>query len=200
MSSTTQDEEPLSYKDENTLRRLYHEKGLSGREIADRLDCGQRTVFRWMEKFGIEREDKIEALKHHHRVEYADYRMKDDGHYIWLAVYEGKNEQMYVGRLLAVAEYGIDAVKGKHAHHKNGIPWDNRPGNIELMSPGEHTSHHCQGEDHPNSKLTEETVRQIKKVYETSDKSLEEVGEEFGTSRSNVSLIVNGEAWQHVFE
>lgn len=116
-----------SYKDEETLRRLYHDKGLSGREMAERLDCGQQTVFRWMEKFGIDREDKIEALKEHKRVEYANYRMDRDGHYVWLAAYEGKNEKMYVGRLLAVSKYGTDAVEGMHAHHKNGIPWDNRP-------------------------------------------------------------------------
>lgn len=200
MSDAVGVDEGLSYKDEDTLRRLYHEEGLSGREMAERLDCGQQTVFRWMENFGIERQDKVQAIKEHHRVEYANYRMNTDGHYMWLAAHEGKNEKVYVARLLAVAEHGTDAVEGMHAHHKNGVPWDNRPENIELMTPAEHTSHHSQGKDHPNSKLTEEDARDIVEMYNNTDKTQKEVAEEFGTCHQNVSMIVNGEAWEHAFE
>jgi len=62
-------------------------------------------------------------------------------------------EQIYCGpgvgenvphhRLLAVAEYGLDEIAGKDIHHKNNIPWDNRPENIKPMSPSEHRSHHA---------------------------------------------------------
>ena len=45
-------------------------------------------------------------------------------------------------RLLAVAEFGFDAVKDKIVHHKNSIPWDNRPENLEIMTQAEHASLH----------------------------------------------------------
>lgn len=45
-------------------------------------------------------------------------------------------------RLVAVSKYGIEKVKGKQVHHKNGIPWDNRPKNLELMSASDHIELH----------------------------------------------------------
>lgn len=41
-------------------------------------------------------------------------------------------------RLVAVAEYGIKEVRGKHVHHKNKHPIDNRPENLCPMEPGLH--------------------------------------------------------------
>jgi hypothetical protein len=49
-----------------------------------------------------------------------------------------------VHRLLAIAEHGTDAVAGQHVHHKNGIPFDNRPENLELLSPSEHSKRHTE--------------------------------------------------------
>jgi len=43
-----------------------------------------------------------------------------------------------IHRLVAVAEYGVDEVKEKHIHHKNGVKWDNRPENLEPLSNSEH--------------------------------------------------------------
>lgn len=55
---------------------------------------------------------------------------------------EGENYKVYVHRLLAVSEYGYESVKDKSVHHRNGIVWDNRPENIEVMSPEEHAKLH----------------------------------------------------------
>lgn len=41
-------------------------------------------------------------------------------------------------RLLAVAWFGVDEVDNKVVHHVNGIPWDNREGNLELLTSEEH--------------------------------------------------------------
>lgn len=48
------------------------------------------------------------------------------------------NDDVYIHRLLAVSMIGIDSVKGKDVHHINGISWDNRPENIEVISKSEH--------------------------------------------------------------
>jgi len=63
--------------------------------------------------------------------------------------FTGSNDYMYfrgvrnsdyvpIHRLVAVAEYGFDAVVDKEIHHKNGMPWDNRPENLEPLSKEEH--------------------------------------------------------------
>ncbi|WP_394297586.1 HNH endonuclease [Halorubrum sp. BV1] len=45
--------------------------------------------------------------------------------------------------MLAVSEYRFDSVHNMDVHHQNGIPWDNRPENIELISKEEHDRHHA---------------------------------------------------------
>jgi hypothetical protein len=59
--------------------------------------------------------------------------------------YCGERCQMYHHQLLVIA-MGEDPHKvfsGKyHCHHKNEIRWDNRPSNIELLTPKEHAKEH----------------------------------------------------------
>jgi len=56
----TQPEQPCGqelgdgYKDADTLRRLYHDEGLSIGSIADEFGVGNGTIQYWMEKFDIE--------------------------------------------------------------------------------------------------------------------------------------------------
>lgn len=45
---------PRANLDEDELRRLYHEEGLTQEEIADRLDVGVGTVSNYMNEYGIE--------------------------------------------------------------------------------------------------------------------------------------------------
>lgn len=42
------------YQDADRLRQLYHEEGLTQREIAERFDLDPSTITRWMAEYGIE--------------------------------------------------------------------------------------------------------------------------------------------------
>lgn len=44
------------WRDEEKLREMYIEQDMTGPEIADALDCTPGTIYRWMNKFDIERE------------------------------------------------------------------------------------------------------------------------------------------------
>jgi len=57
-----------------------------------------------------------------------------------MVVHEGEHVQIH--RLLMVAEEGIEEVKDKAVHHRNHFSWDNRPDNLVLMDPGEHSRLH----------------------------------------------------------
>lgn len=170
-----------AYKDADTLRRLHVEEGRSQREIAEILDCGQTTVYRWLQKHGIEKpkpwrdpeilrrlywDEGRSAREIANRLgcskEPVDRAMRDHGiphrrpdwerppgfgtDYLgyerWRHQIDGTKYSVSVHRLLAVAEFGFDAVADMQIHHMNSIPWDNRPSNIELLSIEDHTRLH----------------------------------------------------------
>lgn len=130
------------WEDEATMRELYLEKRLSLSETARRLGASSETIGRWLQNHGIETRDRDEAKSMALREEPAAYWMREDGYMTWRNQYEKKTDVARVHRLLAVAEYGFDAVCGMEVHHKNGIPWANWPENIELMTKAEHARHH----------------------------------------------------------
>lgn len=134
------------WKCPETLRTLYHEKGLRIREIAERLGTTHGNVWYYMDKYGIDREDHKERIAETRRSEPAPFRTNDSGYEIWRTRVGGDLRSVRVHRLLAVLEYGFDAVKDKDVHHKNSIPWLNTADNIEVMGHGEHSRQHNLGE------------------------------------------------------
>lgn len=52
------------YRDEETLRRLYHDEWMSTIAIADEFDVSDKTIQYWMKKHGIERRDHTEKTAH----------------------------------------------------------------------------------------------------------------------------------------
>ena len=124
------------YHDPEVLRKLYHEEGLSQAQIGDKFDVSKNTISKWMSKSGVD------ADKHPQKKTYAPIHMMSDGYMHWKSYHRGSQETAFVHRLVAVAEHGVDAVAGMDVHHKNGVPWDNRPENLEVLSHAEHTRKH----------------------------------------------------------
>lgn len=129
-----------------------------------------------------------------HRVNRAHYRTDHQGYEAWTSVSDGEQERVAVHRLLAVAEYGFDAVCDKLVHHgpEAEIPWANWPGNIQLMSRGEHMMHH----HHPDAPTKRERAK-IYEAYINSDHTQKEVAEEFGVSKWVVVYSVRRLASEH---
>jgi len=46
------------WQDKETLKELYVEKGMTTTEIGDMLGCGEGTVWRWLDKYDIERRNR----------------------------------------------------------------------------------------------------------------------------------------------
>jgi hypothetical protein len=131
------------YKDPEWLREKYWEEDMTMAEMGEELGENSGTICYWMQKHDIQTYNQ----GRNKRTPGMNMKHDPSGHVQWWNhVYENneikRHEVMSVHRLLAVAEYGVDAVKDKVVHHKNGIPWDNRPGNLEVMERGEHTTHH----------------------------------------------------------
>lgn len=163
----------LSWKTEEWLRERYWNEGLSLREIGELVGVSPATVSKQMEKLGVERriENKNRPLKISHLS--AGYELIQNE-------YGGDRYRLLLHRLLAVSEWGFDAVAGNEVHHRNGIPWDNRPSNIEVVSKSEHKDYH---RDTYKNKRTpwrdEDTLREL---YEKRGLTGEQVAEELGCS------------------
>jgi len=132
------------WNDESWLRNQYVEKQKSLETIADEFGCTAGTLSRKLKEHGIEPRSHGFV----HRKPYIPYVMGAYGRMHWRSTRGEDGKKIAYGfevhRLLAIAEYGIDAVAGKDVHHKNQIPWDNRPENIELLSKEEHGKLHAE--------------------------------------------------------
>lgn len=117
------------WDDEELLERLYIEKEENIDEISDRFDCCPSTIYETLNKYGFHTGSENLIPKMH---------VTKDGY----ENVNGDGGKLLIHRLLAVCEFGFDEVCDMDVHHKNGVPWDNRVENLELMTDGEHSSHH----------------------------------------------------------
>lgn len=149
------------YQDEQKMRRLYVEEGLSSREIASRFGCAKNTVLDWLDRHGIDKETPKYQRP-------PTFYTESDGREAWHCQIDYQQYMVLHHRLLCVAEYGLEEVTDSVVHHKNGIPWDNRPNNLEVLSQTEHVDKHTRQGD-MSEKLSPEQVREIR---EMGDKGL----------------------------
>lgn len=166
------------YKDEDILRELYWDKGMSLGEVADEIGCGLTTVYRWMEKYNIERrtakQNKLPrphiTSESHTNSGYEEIRIN--------------NGSIQHHRLIAVSEWGFDCVVDRDVHHKNGLEWDNRPSNLELLEHGEHSKQHRLNE-HDEALWRDE--EKLYRLYHEEHLSLNEIADRWGCGHSTVA-------------
>lgn len=137
------------YHDEEKLRELYHDKGMSWSEIADYFDVSTGAIQKQFEKHGIETRKSCGDPTHpaHHgflKRENRPIGTCDERVSSWV---DGKNQTVKVHRLLAVAcgklapeDMWDEDLK---VHHESGHGWDNRPGNLEVVTQAEHREEHA---------------------------------------------------------
>lgn len=130
------------WRDEGRVRELYVEKKLTIPQLADELDCAYRTAYLWLKRHGIERRGRLDEAIRIKKTKPASHRITKDGYEVAGSNVDGSTKSARIHRLVMVAENGFDAVIGNIVHHKNGIPWDNRPSNLEIMTPEEHGKLH----------------------------------------------------------
>lgn len=183
----------IDHTDPETLRRLYWDEGKSLSQIAERTPVTIGAIKHHMEKHGIDRRTNAEANRRHT----AAIRVGQYGYVRWHSTEAGRERTCSVHRLLAVSEFGIDAVKDMDVHHKNGIPWDNRAENIELLTTAEHASHHSSGEKHHDAKLTKRDVAEIDRLLSDGSLTGVDIANRYGVGKAQISAIKTGRNWGH---
>ena len=123
--------------DEDELRETYERTG-SMKHTAEELETGHKTVRKYLNHYEIE-------IDHSHSKRTKEKRLREPAPFFHPQGYEAwghEDGNFMVHRLLAVAEFGFDAVAGKMVHHRNGIRWDNRIENLRVRDQGQHIHEH----------------------------------------------------------
>lgn len=112
--------------------------------------------------------------------------------------------QVYIHRLVTMAFIG-PCPDSHEVNHKDGDKQNNHIANLEYVTHHDNMRHAVRlglrpmllfGEDHPNSKLTDDAVRRIRSLAGTESRS--SIAARFGVSNQLVSRVTTRRAWSHV--
>lgn len=155
------------YKDEELLRELYHDEGLSQYQIANRFDITQQTVSYWMDKLGIDARPPMDER------EKSIARSVDEDAKILYQVPDGEGGWFPFYRHQLVALLAEDEDGSWHVedpfelisvmdnevvvHHSMAFLSIDTPQNLEVMGQAEHVRGHAGGAivHHPRVVLRE---------------------------------------------
>lgn len=131
------------HTDESWLREQYHENERSLSDMAGEAGVTAATVLKYMRRYDIPRRSATD----HAKQSPASYLTVPRGYVKSMSKHNGKQFQVWIHQLVAIAD-GADPYKvfsngAYHCHHKNGVKWDNRPENIELLEGRDHESIHA---------------------------------------------------------
>lgn len=115
---------------------------------------------------------------------------------------DGRQYTCYVHRLVLIAFIG-EPTPNQLCAHLNNCGTDNRLCNLAWVTQKENMGHklihgtHLEGENIPNSKLTNKEVTEIKKlILEGVNQSL--IARTYNINQSTVSRICSGKMWKHL--
>jgi len=176
------------------------------------------TVETWRPIAGFERAYEICCDRRVRRVAAASgtwpgrilkQRLDPDGRpYVWLYLH-GKRTTHRVSHLVADAFLPPKSPTDQVLRHLNDDPTDNRIENLawgtysdnmaDAIRNGKHKPPPIHmGEANSHAKLTEDQVREIRRLYATGNFTQQELALEFGVTRQTVSYIVRRKIWKHV--
>lgn len=99
----------------------------------------------------------------------------------------------------------LEDISGQVVRHKCDNPKCVNPDHLEIGSQADNMTDKVQrgrvlrGEHIGNSKLTQDQVSEIKRLYKKRSKAFNQyqLAKRFGVSQSQISMIVGGKRWSH---
>lgn len=112
----------------------------------------------------------------------------------------GKGKQVYVHRLVADAFLALRF--GETVNHIDGNKDNNNISNLEFITYAENNQHaydtglHRKNQDHYKAKLTNENVKEIKRLgkYDTYDN----IAKKYGVSKATVRDVLENRTWKNI--
>ena len=139
-----------------------------------------------------------------------------DGYNIVNLCLNGKVKRGKVHRLVMQAFKPIDNDDIFHVNHINFIRNDNRPDNLEWVTPADNTRHSAingrydkhianlailntviqSGSNAPNAKLTDYDVLAIRKLYANGEMNQPDLAKKYNINGSQISKIITRKQWK----
>lgn len=125
--------------------------------------------------------------------------------YLWLRVtIRSKRIMVMAHRLVWQHSFG-NIPKGKQINHKNGVKWDNRPENLEVVSCRQNILHAfrviktrtCKGINHSQHKLKDKDMFEIRERRLAGERGVD-LAEEFKVSQATISVVYRSLKWTHL--
>ena len=129
------------------------------------------------------------------------------GRYVVVALGRHPNATVFpVHRLVAQAFLG-PCPEGLVINHIDGNRHNNTADNLEYVTVGENNRHavatglnDIRGEGHPNAKLTDSEVHEIRRRYRPHRITMPMLATAYGVARCTIEDIVRGRRWKHLSE
>jgi len=129
------------------------------------------------------------------------------GHLAIVLRKNGKSITKSVHQIVALTFIG-ECPEGMEVHHRNHIPGDNRPSNLEYVThlknmqeawkAGRFNENRLMGENHPSTPLTEGDVINIRSLYADGKYSQRQLGKIYGVTYQSIGSIVRRKSWKHI--
>jgi len=137
----------------------------------------------------------------------ADGGLTALGYRIVAVTIGGKRRAILAHRIVAFKTYGTIGPVNE-VNHINGIKSDNRPCNLEIVTPSQNVRHSyllgrdpkkgkAKGMRSGTSKLTDDDVRKIR-ARRSAGESQTAIAKSYGVSQVAIHKIIAGKAWAHV--
>lgn len=151
------------------------------------------------EKYYVSENGKIKTTNYNHTGQEAEVKVfKNCYGYMAVNLMEkGRRKRYQVHRLVAAAFHPLSETCHDQVNHKDGNKTNNHYMNLEWCD-ARHNSRHAyktglnvpkRGEDNHNSILTDEEVREVRKLRNVGGMRLHKISELYGTTFKNISLI-----------
>ncbi len=129
---------------------------------------------------------------------------KWDGYLIVSLTHQGKDKTFAVHSLVLTAFVGPKPEGMLACHHPDNDPYNNRLENLRWDTPKANGQDMVKqgrslvGERNPKVKLTEDEVREIRRLYATGNYRQVDLGKMFKVRQDTISSITRGETWGSV--
>lgn len=131
--------------------------------------------------------------------------MKDKDGYLKVNLSKNGKSRKYIVHRLVAQTFLENPNKFPQVNHKNGIKDDNRVENLEWCTVSSNHKHafkiglkNHKGSKHPNSKLTEKEVLNIRRYYKIKNITQQELANKYNVDRKTIGRIINRVTWRHV--